>query len=48
MVKDVQFKIKLFVDGKEHLVEASTNSKKLAHELGLAEDKATAYILFFI
>lgn len=42
MAKDVKFRINLTVDGKDHLVEATTNSKELAHELGLAEDKATA------
>lgn len=42
MAKDVKFRINLIVDGKDHLVEATTNSKRLAHELGLAEDKTYA------
>ena len=42
MAKDVKFIINLTVDGKEHLVESFINSKRLAHELGLAEDKASS------
>ena len=42
MAKDVKFKIDLIVDGQKHLIEATTNSKRLAHELGLAEDKTYA------
>ena len=43
MAKDVKFRINLTVDGKGNLIEASTNCKKLAGELGIAEDKATAF-----
>ena len=39
MAKDVKFNIKLSIDGKEHVVEASTNVKKLAEELGIAKTK---------
>ena len=42
MAKDIKFKIDLIVDGQKHLIEATTNSKRLAHELGLAEDKTYA------
>lgn len=41
MAKDVKFRINLTVDGKGQLLEASTNCKKLAGELGIAEDKAS-------
>ena len=41
MAKDVKFRINLTVDGKGHLIDASTNCKKLAGELGIAEDKAS-------
>ncbi len=34
MSKDVNFKIKLLIDGKETIVEASTNAKELAKQLG--------------
>ena len=40
MAKDEKFKIDLIVDGQKHLIEATTNSKKLAHELGIAEDRS--------
>lgn len=37
MAKDVKFNIKLTIDGKQHIVEASTNVKKFAEELALAQ-----------
>lgn len=40
MAKDVKFTIKLNVDGKEHFVEASTNVKRLADELGITKTKS--------
>lgn len=40
MAKDVKFNIKLSIDGKEHVIEASTNVKKLAEELGIAKTKS--------
>ena len=40
MAKSVNFNIKLKVDGKEHLITASTNVRKLADELGLAQSKS--------
>ena len=40
MAKDVKFNIKLNIDGKEHIVTASTNVKKLASDLGIARDKS--------
>ena len=33
MSKDVKFNIKLTIDGKEQIVTASTNVKKIAEEL---------------
>ena len=42
MAKNVKFKIDLIVDGQKHLIEATTNSKRLAHKLGLVEDKTYA------
>ncbi len=36
MSQDVKFNIKLSIDGKEHIVEASTDVKKFANELGIA------------
>ena len=40
MAKDVKFTIKLNIDGKEHVVDASTDVKKLADELGIAKTKS--------
>ena len=37
MAKDVKFNIKLTIDGKEHIVEAATDVKRLSQELGIAE-----------
>lgn len=37
MAKDVKFNIKLTIDGKQHIVKASTNVKKFAEELALAQ-----------
>lgn len=37
MAKDVKFNIKLTIDGKQHIVEASTNVKKFAEELAIAQ-----------
>lgn len=37
MAKDVKFNIKLTIDGKEHIVEAATDVKHFAQELGIAE-----------
>lgn len=37
MAKDVKFNIKLVIDGKQHIVEASTNVKKFAEELAIAQ-----------
>lgn len=37
MGKDVKFNIRLTIDGKQHIVEASTNVKKFAEELALAQ-----------
>lgn len=42
MSKDVKFNIRLSIDGKEQIVTAQTNVKKLAEELELARTKATA------
>ena len=42
MAKDVKFNIKLQVDGKDVLVQASTNVKQLANDLGLVHDRVTA------
>ena len=39
MPKDVKFNIKLSIDGKEHIVEATTDVKHFAQELGIAETK---------
>ncbi len=39
MAKDVKFNIKLTIDGKEHIVEAATDVKRLSQELGIAETK---------
>lgn len=43
MAKSVNFNIKLNVDGKEHLITASTNVRKLADELGIAESKGGGF-----
>lgn len=43
MARDVKFNIKLTVDGKEHLITASTNVKKLSQELGIARDRVSAF-----
>ena len=39
MSKDVKFNIKLSIDGKEHIIEATTDVKHFAQELGIAETK---------
>ena len=39
MAKDVKFNIKLSIDGKEHIIEATTDVKHFAQELGIAETK---------
>lgn len=39
MAKDVKFNIKLQIDGKEAIVQASANAKELTREQGVAEDK---------
>ena len=43
MAKSVNFNIKLNVDGKEHLITASTNVRKLADELGIAQSKSGSF-----
>lgn len=43
MAKDVQFNIRLNIDGKEQIVTASTNVKKLAEELEIAQTKSTKF-----
>lgn len=48
MAKDVKFNIKLQVDGKDVVVQASTNVKQLADELGLVHDRVTAADKAFI
>ena len=50
MSQDVKFNIKLSIDGKEHIVEASTSVKKFADELGIATTKTEVLresVLFF-
>ena len=42
MAKDVKFNIKLQVDGKDVVVQASTNVKQLANDLRLVHDRVTA------
>ena len=42
MAKDVKFNIKLNVDGKDVVVQASTNVQQLADKLGVVHDKVTA------
>ena len=37
MAKDVKFNIKLSIDGKEHIITASTNVKRLAQEMEIAQ-----------
>ena len=43
MAKDIKFNIKLQIDGKEHIVSASTNTKELAKQLNIARDAATRF-----
>ena len=43
MAKDVKFNIKLQIDGKEAIVQASTNVRELARELGVAEEKGRSF-----
>lgn len=43
MAKDVKFNIKLNIDGKEHIVSASTNVKKFAEELSLAQTNSNKF-----
>lgn len=43
MPKDVKFNIKLIVDGREQLVTASTNTKELARQLGIAQKEANNF-----
>ena len=40
MAKDIKFNIKLQIDGKEHIVSASTGAKELAKQLGIAESRS--------
>lgn len=40
MPKDVKFNIKLTIDGKEQIVTASTNLKKLSEELEIARSES--------
>ncbi len=40
MAKDVQFNIKLNIDGKEQIVTASTNTRGLAESLGIAKTES--------
>ena len=39
MAKDVKFNIKLRIDGKEAILQASANTRELAKELGIAADR---------
>lgn len=39
MPKDIKFNVRLFIEGKEQIVEASTSSQELAKELGIARMK---------
>lgn len=41
MAKDVEFNIKLNIDGKDQIVTASTNVKRFAEELEIARSKST-------
>lgn len=43
MAKDVKFNIRLTVDGKEQLVAASADSKELARQLGIGQEKAVKF-----
>ncbi len=43
MAKDVKFNIKLSIDGKEHIVTASTNVKRLAQEMEIAQTETTKF-----
>ena len=43
MAKDIKFNIKLQIDGKEHIVSASTNTKELAKQLNIAKDAAKRF-----
>ena len=48
MAKDVKFNIKLSVDGKDVVVQASTNVQNLADKLGIVHDRVTAADKAFI
>ena len=43
MAKDIKFNIKLQVDGKEHIASASTGTKELAKQLGIAESRSKGF-----
>ncbi|MBR4926423.1 MAG: hypothetical protein IKZ61_11875 [Prevotella sp.] len=43
MAKDVKFNIKISIDGKEHIVTASTNVKRLAQEMEIAQTETTKF-----
>lgn len=43
MPKDVRFNIKLIVDGQERIVSASTNTKELVRQLGMARKEADSF-----
>lgn len=43
MPKDVRFNIKLIVDGQERIVSASTNTKELVWQLGMARKEADSF-----
>lgn len=43
MAKDINFRIKLNVDGKDQVVTASTNVKDLANQLGIARDRSQEF-----
>lgn len=48
MAKDVKFNIKLTIDGKQHIVEASTNVKKFAEELVIAQTSSNKLVGLFL
>ncbi len=48
MAKDVKFNIKINVDGKDVVVQASTNVQNLADKLGIVHDRVTAADRAFI
>lgn len=40
MAKDIKFNLKIKVDGKDALVQASVNAKELAKQIGIVQDQA--------